>query len=68
MRTKRVYADLDTYLKREGISGSEFARMLGVSRSLVSHVRAGRRQVSLPVAVRIANAARIPVESLLKRE
>lgn len=68
MRTvvhRRAYPNLRMYLEKSGDSQRALAKRVGVGPSHLSHIIAGRRLPSLPLAARLAEAANIPIESLL---
>jgi transcriptional regulator with XRE-family HTH domain len=56
---------LAEYLRRECVTQAEFARRVGVAQPVISRISTGRARPSLSLALRIAAAAKIPVESLL---
>lgn len=59
------HRNLREYFEQTGETQSAFAERLGLSQGYVSHLVAGGRLPSLEVALRVAAAADIPVESLL---
>lgn len=61
-----MHTNLREFLERSGERQQDFAKRVGVSSSYVSRLASGRRTPSLPMAVRIADAANIPLESLLE--
>lgn len=65
MKPKR---NLQTYFDAGAETQAAFASRVGLSRSFVSRVVSGERVPSLPIALRIAKAANVPVESLLGHE
>ena len=56
--------NLDAYLRETGIKGSEFARRLDVSHSLVHGWRHGTKLPSMPMALKIAHATNGKVAAL----
>lgn len=62
---RRIYRDLDAYFRDSGDTQADFAARLGVSQPAISLIRNGKRTPSLRLAKRIAEAARIPVETLI---
>lgn len=58
---------IDGYLKQRNISASDLAWEIGISPQFLSDIRAGRRQPSLAIAIRIADTCRIPIKSLVVR-
>jgi len=59
------YENLGEYLSKTRTRLEDFAARVGVSESYVSMLANGQRTPSLPLALRIAAAANIPVASLL---
>lgn len=57
--------NLREHLDQSGETQQEFAARVGVTQSYVSRILAGERVPSLQLALRIANAAEIPVASLV---
>lgn len=45
---------LETVRKRRGVSQLEAANLLGLSQSMLSHIEAGKRRISLELAQRVA--------------
>ncbi len=64
----RVYPNLAAFLKETGITQEALAAELGISQSHLSMLINGDRQPSLPLALRIVERTRVPLESLLKPE
>lgn len=67
---KRAYPDFRAYLtelKRQGRTQNEIAAALGISVGYLSDIKVGRYQPSLDLAIRIAELANVPIESLVKR-
>lgn len=67
---KHTYRSLNDYFERSGKRPSDLLAAMkkaGVSigPSYLSLIRSGQRRPSLPVALALANAADVPVESLL---
>lgn len=62
---RRAYPDLKTFLKKTGTSQRAFAEQIGVDPAYVSYLVHGQREPSLTMAAKIAQAANIPIESLL---
>ena len=63
---RQRYRTLADYFEQTGKTQTEFAKRVGVHRSLISHIAAGRKQPSLPLALKIAEAAGVPIANLLK--
>lgn len=64
---RRAYPNLRMFLAKSGTSQQALAKRLGVDPAHVSHILAGRRVPSLPLAAKIAREANIPIESLLQK-
>jgi transcriptional regulator with XRE-family HTH domain len=62
---RRKYRDLATYFNATGETQESFAMRLGVSQACISMIRNGKRVPSLRLAQRIADEAKIPLESLM---
>ena len=62
---RRTYPNLAAFLKDTNTSQAQFARQLGVRPSYVNMIILGDRTPALPLALRIADIARIPLESLI---
>lgn len=61
----RIYPNLGAFLKDSRITHEAFAAEMGIASSYVSMLVNGERTPSLPLALRIAERANIPLESLL---
>jgi transcriptional regulator with XRE-family HTH domain len=59
------YRTLSEYLDATGTRQEDFAARIGIGAPYVSLLASGQRTPSLPLAVRIAAEAHIPIESLL---
>lgn len=59
------YVNLSEFLAKTGTTCESFAARLGVGAPYVSMLARGLRTPSLPLAMRIASEASIPIESLL---
>jgi transcriptional regulator with XRE-family HTH domain len=59
------YRTLSEYLDATGTRQEDFATRIGIGAPYVSMLANGQRTPSLPLAVRIAAEAHIPIESLL---
>jgi transcriptional regulator with XRE-family HTH domain len=62
---RKAYPNLRAYLDAEGIQQAAFAKVVNISEPMLSQILRGGRCPSLPVAIRIAREANVPVESLL---
>jgi len=61
---KRVYPNIKTYMQETGASQKEIAMAVGSDPGTISRIVRGLQRPSLALALKIANAANIPVESL----
>jgi transcriptional regulator with XRE-family HTH domain len=59
------YQSLADFLEKTETTQADFAARVGVKQAAISRFVHGARTPSLPLALRIAEAANIPVESLL---
>lgn len=57
---------LDQWMRDNKISDTALAGRVGVSRPYISRIRAGERQPSLPVAVKLAKVTKLPVATFIK--
>lgn len=64
----RTYPNLAAFVKDYEGTQEALAEELQISQSYLSMLMRGERQPSLPLALRIAERARIPLESLLSTE
>ena len=63
----RKYRTLADYFEQTGATQESLATKLGVDRSYVSYLVAGKRQPALDLAVRISRLTGVPVESLISQ-
>lgn len=56
---------LDDWMRNNGVTDAALAETVGVSRSFITRIRAGKRQPSLPVAVKLAGKTRLPLTAFL---
>jgi transcriptional regulator with XRE-family HTH domain len=61
---KRAYPDLRTFMRETGATQVEIARAAGTTQAVISRLLSGKQRPSLDLALRVAHAANIPVESL----
>jgi transcriptional regulator with XRE-family HTH domain len=59
------HKNLADFLTQTGTTQQDFASKLGISAAHLSRLVNGERTASLPLALRIASEASIPIESLL---
>lgn len=59
------YSSLSDYLRQTDTRIEDFAARIGVGSPYISMIANGQRTPSLPIAIKIAAAANIPIESLL---
>lgn len=62
---RRAYSNLSQYFEKTGETQQAFAERVGVAQPHISRIVNGASEPSLELALRIANEANIPVESLL---
>lgn len=63
--TRKQYRSLADYLARTHTTQEMFAARLGTRQSVISRYVRGKAEPSLRMACRIADAARIPIRSLV---
>ncbi len=56
------------FMKNPELTQADMARLFRVSEGYLSRLRAGTRQPSLPVALRISDATGVPVRALISTE
>lgn len=61
---KVKHATLADFLEASGLTQAEFAEQVGVTQAQISRIANGERTPSLALAIRIAEAASVPVASL----
>lgn len=57
---------LDEWMAREKRSDAWLAHEVGVSRPFITRIRAGTRQPSLPVAVKLAEKTKLPISTFIR--
>ena len=62
---RKIYKDLESYIRETGTTQKELAKRLGVSQPCISMIRHGKRAPSWKLARAISAAARIPIDSLI---
>lgn len=62
---RRAYSNLSQYFEKTGDTQQSLAERVGVAQSHISRIVNGSAEPSLELALRIAEFANIPVESLL---
>jgi transcriptional regulator with XRE-family HTH domain len=67
MIQRRPYRNLKMFLTKSGTTQAALARRLGVDVSHISHILAGRKLPSGPLAMKLAREANIPLASLFER-
>jgi len=70
MKERRAFPDVAAYLndlRKQGRTQNEIAAVLGISVSYLSDIKQGRYQPSLDLAIRIAELANVPIESMVRR-
>ena len=63
--TERIYPDLATFFDATDTKQEDFADTIGISASYMSRIKNKLAQPPLDLALRIADAAKIPLESLI---
>ena len=66
--SRRSYPNLLAFLNETGTTQEQLARKLGISQGHMSRLARGLQQPSLDLALQIERIARVPLESLLRRE
>lgn len=64
---RRIYSDLKTYLTKTGTRQVEFAAQIGVSQPYISKLCNRLVDPKLSLALLVAEAAHIPVETLAQK-
>lgn len=59
---------IESLIKRGGYNQSDVARAIGVSRQLLSYVIAGKRELSVPLALKLESFFNLPEGELLKMQ
>lgn len=59
---------LDSLIKERGLKQSEIARAIGVQRQLLSYIIAGRRDLSMSLALKLESYFNLPEGKLLKMQ
>lgn len=62
---RKIFRDLDAYLTETGTTQAELAARLGVSQTCISLIRSKKRAPRPRLAMKIAEEARIPLDSLM---
>lgn len=65
---KQRYRSLNDYFEQTGETHEAFAKVFGITPQYVSMMRAGKRQPSLKLALRINEYTGVPLEALLMDE
>jgi transcriptional regulator with XRE-family HTH domain len=65
MRHRKAYPTLREYLDAEGIEQQILAKRAKITQGHLSLILRGERTPSLPLALRLAKIANVPVESLV---
>lgn len=63
--TARVYRSLTDYFRATGDTRQHLADVLGVHRSYLGKIESGQRTPSLRLALKLAEATHVPMETLL---
>ncbi|GHT11188.1 hypothetical protein FACS189432_09190 [Bacteroidia bacterium] len=59
---------IDSLIKEGGYKQSEIARAIGVQRQVLSYIIAGRRELSIPLALKLESFFNLPEGKLLKMQ
>ncbi|HET9570650.1 MAG TPA: helix-turn-helix domain-containing protein [Bacteroidales bacterium] len=59
---------IDSLIKESGFKQSDIARAIGVQRQLLSYIIAGRRDLSMPMALKLESFFNLPEGKLLKMQ
>jgi len=59
---------IDSFIKEGGYKQSEIARAIGVQRQVLSYIIAGRRELSMPLALKLESFFNLPEGKLLKMQ
>jgi plasmid maintenance system antidote protein VapI len=59
---------IESLIKKSGYKQSDIARAIGVSRQLLSYVAVGRRELSMPLALKLESFFNLPEGKLLKMQ
>lgn len=63
--TDRIYPDLETFFDKTNTKQEDFAERLNISASYMSRIKNKLAQPPLDLALRISEAAHVPLESLI---
>lgn len=66
--TDRIYPDLETFFTRTDTAQQDFAKRIGISASYMSRIKNKLAQPPLDLALRIADEANIPLDSLISEK
>lgn len=58
---------LDQWMSDNDVKDGDLAVLVKVSRPFISRIRSGERQPSLPIAIRLSKATKLPVDAFVKR-
>lgn len=58
---------LDQWMRDNDVKDGDLAVLVKVSRPFISRIRSGERQPSLPIAIRLSKATKLPVDAFVKR-
>lgn len=63
--TDRIYPDLETFFEKTRTKQEDFAEHIGISASYMSRIKNKLAQPPLDLALKIADEANIPLDSLI---
>lgn len=65
MKRRKAYPTLQAFLEETGTPQSALAKKAKITQAHLSYILSGERTPSLPLALKIAKIANIPVETLV---
>lgn len=65
MKRRKAYQTLNAFMEAEGIMQQDLAKRARITQGHLSLILNGERTPSLPLALRLAKIANVPVESLV---
>jgi len=68
MRRRKAFPTLQAYMDETGISQGSLSKRADISQAHLSMILSGERTPSLPLALKLARIANIPVETLIGKQ
>lgn len=65
MKRRKAFPSLQAYFEETGLAQHTIAKRAGITQAHMSNILSGERTPSLPLALKLAKIANVPVESLL---